>query len=579
MDKPPSNMPHQEVYDVCIVGSGAGGGMAAKTLTEAGAKVVMLEAGSDWDAVTDGAMLTFNYQSPRRGKSTKDRPFGEFDACIGGWDIEGEPYTTAEGTQWDWWRARMVGGRTHHWGRISLRFGPDDFKRKTIDGKGDDWPIGYDDLKPYYDRLDRMVGIFGSVENFYNEPDGIFMPPPKPRCYEMMIKGGADKVGVPVIPSRLSIITQPLGNRPACHYCGQCNRGCATRSNFSSQSVLLPPAFATGNLTLITNAMAREVLTDDEGEATGVSYVDTTTMQDYEVKAKVVVLAASACESARLMMNSKSSRHPNGLSNSSDVLGRYLTDSTGGDAMGFFPDLIDLPVHNDDGVGGMHIYIPWWKEKDRSLDFSRGYHIEVWGGRGMPGYGFGGGIHRINGKLDSGDRSRGGGGFGAQLKDDYRRLWGTYVGMSGRGEMIARHESRCMIDPDVVDKYGIPVLKFDISWSDEEKLQMKHFHETAREIIHASGGTSVWDMPTAEDDYGITRPGQIIHEVGVTRMGNDPRTSVLNEWCQAHEARNVFVADAGPFVSQPHKNPTWSIMALSMRTSEYIVDEVKRRNL
>ena len=579
MDKPPSNMPHQEVYDVCIVGSGAGGGMAAKTLTEAGAKVVMLEAGSDWDAVTDGAMLTFNYQSPRRGKSTKDRPFGEFDACIGGWDIEGEPYTTAEGTQWDWWRARMVGGRTHHWGRISLRFGPDDFKRKTIDGKGDDWPIGYDDLKPYYDRLDRMVGIFGSVENFYNEPDGIFMPPPKPRCYEMMIKGGADKVGVPVIPSRLSIITQPLGNRPACHYCGQCNRGCATRSNFSSQSVLLPPAFATGNLTLITNAMAREVMTDDEGEATGVSYVDTTTMQDYEVKAKVVVLAASACESARLMMNSKSSRHPNGLSNSSDVLGRYLTDSTGGDAMGFFPDLIDLPVHNDDGVGGMHIYIPWWKEKDRSLDFSRGYHIEVWGGRGMPGYGFGGGIHRINGKLDSGDRSRGGGGFGAQLKDDYRRLWGTYVGMSGRGEMIARHESRCMIDPDVVDKYGIPVLKFDISWSDEEKLQMKHFHETAREIIHASGGTSVWDMPTAEDDYGITRPGQIIHEVGVTRMGNDPRTSVLNEWCQAHEARNVFVADAGPFVSQPHKNPTWSIMALSMRTSEYIVDEVKRRNL
>lgn len=247
--------------------------------------------------------------------------------------------------------------------------------------------------------------------------------------------------------------------------------------------------------------------------------------------------------------------------------------------MGFFPNLIDLPVHNHDGVGGMHIYIPWWKENDKSLSFSRGYHIEVWGGRGMPGYGFGGGIHRINGQLDSGDRSRGGGGFGAQLKDDYRRLWGTYVGMSGRGEMIARAENRCTIDPDVVDKYGIPVLKFDVSWSDEELQQMKHFQETAREIIHASGGTSVWDMPTKEDDYGITRPGQIIHEVGVTRMGKDPKKSVLNEWCQAHEAKNVFVADAGPFVSQPHKNPTWSIMALSMRTSEYIVDQVKRRNL
>ena len=553
--------------------------MAAKVLTEAGAKVVMLEAGGDWDAVKDGAMLTWNYESPRRGKSTKDRPFGEFDACVGGWQIDGEPYTTAAGTQWDWWRARMIGGRTHHWGRISLRFGPDDFRKKSIDGKGDDWPIGYDDLKPYYDRLDRMVGIFGSVENFYNEPDGIFLPAPKPRCHEVMIKGGAQKVGVPVLPSRLSILTRPLGNRPACHYCGQCGRGCMTSSNFSSQSVLLPPAKATGNLTIITHAMAREVLTDNEGQATGVSYVDTQTMQDYEVKAKVVVLAASACESARLMMNSKSSRHPNGLSNSSDVLGRYLTDSTGGDAMGFFPNLIDLPVHNHDGVGGMHIYIPWWKENDKSLSFSRGYHIEVWGGRGMPGYGFGGGIHRINGQLDSGDRSRGGGGFGAQLKDDYRRLWGTYVGMSGRGEMIARAENRCTIDPHVVDKYGIPVLKFDVSWSDEELQQMKHFQETAREIIHASGGTSVWDMPTKEDDYGITRPGQIIHEVGVTRMGKDPKKSVLNEWCQAHEAKNVFVADAGPFVSQPHKNPTWSIMALSMRTSEYIVDQVKRRNL
>ena len=278
------------------------------------------------------------------------------------------------------------------------------------------------------------------------------------------------------------------------------------------------------------------------------------------------------------MMNSKSSRHPNGLSNSSDILGKYLTDSTGGDVMGFFPQLVDSPAHNEDGVGGMHIYIQWWLEKDRSLPFARGYHIETCGGKGMPGYGFCGGIQRTNGKI-SGDRSRGGGGYGLQLKNDYRRLWGAFIGMSGRGEMIARKENYCEIDPTVVDKYGIPVLRFNVKWSDDELLQMKHFQETGNEIIRAMGGEPLWDIPGKEDDYGITRPGQIIHEVGTTRMGKDPKTSVLNEHCQAHEAANVFVADAGPFVSQAHKNPTWTILALSMRTSEFIVTEVLKRNL
>lgn len=569
----------QENFDVCIVGSGAGGGMAAKMLTEAGAKVVMLEAGQDWDAARDGDMLKWNYESPRRGRGTSERPFGEFDACIGGWEIDGEPYTRADGTEWDWFRARMLGGRTHHWGRISLRFGPDDFKRGSIDGKSDDWPISYDDLKPYYDRVDRMIGIFGNADGVYNEPDGIFLPPPKPRCYEQMVKNHAENMGIPVVASRLSILTQPLGGRPACHYCGQCNRGCMTRSNFSSQSVLLPPALATGRLTVITGAMAREILTDEEGEATGVSYIDTTSREEYQVRAKIVVLAASACESARLMLNSKSTRHPNGIGNSSDVVGRYLMDSTGSDVMGFFPQLVDMPVHNEDGVGGMHIYIPWWLEKDRSLPFSRGYHIEVWGGRGMPGYGFGGGIHRLNGQLSGGDRSRGGGGYGPQLKDDYRRLWGAFVGMSGRGEMIARRENNCEIDPDMVDKYGIPVLKFNVTWGEEEYLQTKHFQETGHEIIRSMGGTPMWDIPSAEDGYGILAPGRIIHEVGTTRMGDDPRTSVLNSNCQSHEVKNLFVADAGPFVSQAHKNPTWTILAMSMRTSETIAAEVSKRNL
>src|SRR5689334_9759349 len=179
--------PKRIEYDVCIVGSGAGGGMAAHALTKAGASVVMLEAGGWWDNTRDSKMLTWPWQTPRRGASTRERPFGEFDACIGGWDIAGEPYTRAEGTNFSWWRARMVGGRTNHWGRISLRFGPDDFRRGDLDGLSPNWPITYDDIKPYYDRLDRLVGIFGSNEGFHNQPDGFFLPPPRPRAYELMV--------------------------------------------------------------------------------------------------------------------------------------------------------------------------------------------------------------------------------------------------------------------------------------------------------------------------------------------------------------------------------------------------------
>jgi choline dehydrogenase-like flavoprotein len=572
----------REDYDVCIIGSGAGGGMAAKVLAEGGAKVVVLEAGPIWYSESDGAMFKWPYDSPRRGASIPSRHNGEFDGCIGGWSLEGEPYTHEEGTDWRWFRARMLGGRTHHWGRISLRFGPDDFKRRSIDGEGDDWPIGYDDVSPYYDKVDRLIGLFGTNEGIPNEPDGIFLPPPKPRCYELLVKKAAESISIPVIPSRLSIITQPHNGRPACHYCGQCGRGCATNSNFSSPSVLIRPALASGNLEIIPFAMAREVLTNGEGLATGVSYVDTQSMQEFQVNAKVVVMAASACSTARILLNSKSPQHPNGLANSSDAVGRYITDSTGTSVGGIIPQLLGNKPHNEDGVGGMHLYIPWWLGTDnRKLDFLRGYHFEIWGGRDMPGYGFMGGIHHYNG-VDYAlgrNRPRGGGGYGQQLKDDYRHFYGSIVGLSGRGEMIARRDNRCYIDPNVVDKYGIPVLKFDVKFSDQEYNQVKHMQETAREIIHAMGGTPIAPMPTREEGYGISTPGAIIHEVGTTRMGDEPRTSVLNAHCQAHDVKNLFVADAGPFTSQAHKNTTWTILALAWRTSDYILDQRKKGNI
>ena len=557
----------RETYDVCIVGSGAGGGMAAYALTQAGANVVMLEAGGWWDNSKDSAMFKMTADSPRRGASTKERPFGEFDGCIGGWDLDGEPYTQADNAGFRWWRARMLGGRTNHWGRISLRFGPDDFRRGELDGLSPNWPITYDDIKPYYDKVDRFIGVFGSNEGIPNSPDGIFLPPPRPRAYELLVKHSSDKLGVPCIPARLSILTKPLPGRAPCHYCAECNRGCAVNANFSSPNVLIIPAQKTKRLTVITNAMAREVTVGSDGKATGVSYVDKTTGQDRHVNARVVVLAASALESARILMNSKSSQFPNGLANASGMLGKQITDTTGSDYSAFIPDLVDLPVANEDGVGGGHVYMPWWGD-NKKLDFPRGYHIEVYGGRGMPGSGFMGNIQNYRGSR--------GGGYGVELKNEYRRFWGTSVGFSGRGEMIPNKDCYCEIDPTgVKDKWGIPVLRFHWKFSDYEYNQVKHMQQTFRDILAGIGAT-VSPMPTRErSGYGIAAGGQIIHELGGTPMGASASTGVLNGNCQSWECKNLFVADGGPFPSQADKNPTWTILALSWRTADYITQQRK----
>jgi len=567
-------------YDAVIVGSGAGGGMAAFVLAKAGLKVCLIEAGPMYDPAKNVTQLKNPWESPRRGASTKFRPFGDFDACYWGWDIDGEPFTRKDDTQWDWWRARMLGGRTNHWGRISLRFGPKDFKRRSIDGLGDDWPIGYEDIKPYYDKVDRLIGIFGSMEGIENEPDGIFLPPPKPRLHELMIKKGAATAGVTVIPSRLSILTKKINDeRGSCFFCAQCSRGCTVYADFSSSSVLIKPAIATGNVDVIPNAMAREVLTNKEGLATGVSYINKDDMMEYQVTGRTVILAASACESSRLLLNSKSQRHPNGLSNSSNVVGKYLHDSTGASVSGVLPELFGRKRYNEDGVGGMHIYSPWWLD-NKKLDFARGYHIEYWGGMGQPAYGFGMGMENLNGKYVVNGKQKEAGGYGASLKEDIRYFYGAGVGMAGRGEALALESNYCEIDPNMVDKYGIPVLRFHVKWTDHEINQAKHMKETFKEIMHNMGAIITGGGDDGlENNYGLESPGKIIHEAGTVRMGNDPRRSALNKWSQGHDCKNVFCVDGGQFVSQADKNITWTILALSMRASEHIIDEMKKNNL
>ena len=328
-----------------------------------------------------------------------------------------------------------------------------------------------------------------------------------------------DKLNIPCIPSRLAILTRSIHGRAACHYCAQCGRACGVNANFNSPGVHIFPAMKTGNLEVRTDAMAREVVVGPDGLARGVSYIDKKTRSEVTVNAKIVVLAASCCETARIMLNSREQPVSERRGNSSGLVGRYLMDTVGSDVGGYLPILEDLPPHNEDGVGGMHMYMPWWhyqEQKAGKMPFARGYHIEFGGGRGLPGAGDFGGSERILG-----------GGYGVELKRNLRKMYGANVGFAGRGEMIPNEDSYCDIDPRRVDQWGIPVLRFHFKWSQDEILQAKHMQETFKEIITAAGG-KYFTAATAENNWGISRGGEIIHEVGATRMGDDPKTSVLN---------------------------------------------------
>ncbi|MFZ1158129.1 MAG: GMC family oxidoreductase, partial [Candidatus Sulfotelmatobacter sp.] len=558
-------------YDVCIIGSGASGGTAAKVLTEGGLTVALLEAGPMVHPETDYKEHVWPYELAHRGAGIGARARNgfadEFLAPNGAWEIEGEPYISAPGSTFRWFRSRIVGGRTNHWGRIALRFAPVDFKVRSHDGMGDDWPLSYDDVAPYYDKVESYIGVFGTKENIPSAPDGIFLPPPKPRCTETIIKKTCDHLNILCVPSRLAILTKPLNGRAACHYCAQCGRGCISASNFSSSQVMIPPAQDTGRFTLITGAMARELIVGKDGKVAAVSYIDKATRSEKRIHARAFVVAASTCESTRLLLNSKSTLFPDGLANSSGVVGRNLMDTVGSDGGGYFPILEKMPAHNHDGVGGMHMYLPWWKF-DRKNDFLRGYHTEFGGGRGMPGVG------------DWDDLCDDEEGYGASLKQKAKKNYGTYIGFAGRGEMIPNENCYCEIDPSVVDQWGIPVLRFHWKWSDNEIKMAKDMQETYRAIVEAAGGTYLTKTsPDGKNPYGIADGGLIIHEVGTVRMGERPATSALNQYCQAHDVKNLFVTDAACFVTNADKNPTLTIMALTWRASDYLLDQAKKGNL
>lgn len=582
-------------YDVIIVGSGAGGGMMAMLLSLHGVKVLMLEAGRNYEPVKETPMFNTPNQAPLRGTGTPDRPFGHYDATVdGGWQVTGEPYADKPGTDSEfwWWRSRMLGGRTNHWGRISLRFGEYDFKPKTRDGLGYDWPISYADLAPYYDKTELMVGIYGSNEGLENTPDspaGILQTPPKPRAGEMLTKKYCRGLNIPVIPIHRAVLSERLDGparaaklfpnnplarklvgddmtaRMACFWATACGRGCSIRANFQSTTVLLPPALASGNLDIITDAMVREVLVDATGKATGVHYVDKVTRVDSIARAKVVILSASTCETARILLNSKGPLFPNGLANSSGQVGKNLTDSVGSSLNGHIPAMESLPPYNEDGAGGDHVYTPWWNYKiQEKLGFARGYHIEIGGGRGMPGMGSLGMLDQTSPGI-----------YGAKLKEEARRYYGANMGFAGRGEMIPNENCYCEIDPDRVDQWGIPIMRFHWKWSDHEINQATHMQNTFAEIISSMGGKA---SPRPGKD-AIAKPGEIIHEAGAARMGPTAVDSVVNSFGQTWDVKNLFLMDASILPSNPDKNLTLTVMALAWRSADYILGEMKRGNI
>lgn len=588
-------------YDVLVVGSGAAGGQTAYTLAMAGAKVLMLEAGRNYVPEQETPMFQTRGEAPLRGASTPDKPFGFHDATVdGGWQVPGEPYVNTsqeDSGRFDWWRARMLGGRTNHWGRYSFRNGPYDFKPRTRDGLGFDWPLTYAELAPYYDKVEMLIGVYGAndgLENTPNSSPGCLLPPPKPRVSDLLVAERARKLGVPVIAGHRAVLTQMLdhrnspaklhpGNpgaqqilakhmqsRAACLWATPCGRGCSIRANYQSTTVHLPPALATGKLDILVNAMVRKVALGKNGLASGVSYIDRLTGKTARATARVVVLAASSCETVRILLNSKSAQFPQGVANSSGKVGRYLMDTVGSSVAGQIPLLESLPPHNEDGANGGHVYAPWWLYKEQlagKLGFARGYHVEFGGGRQMPSLGTGAGIEWLTG-----------GSYGRKFKEDVRRYYGSFVRFDGRGEMIPNEDSYCEIDPTVKDKWGIPVLRFHWKWSEHETRQAAHMQKTFGEIIAAMGGRVNGGVVT-DGAKAIAAGGSIIHEVGGTIMGTDAGSSVTNRWGQTWDVKNLLITDGAVFPSNADKNPTLTIMAIAWRAADHILDRMNRREL
>jgi glucoside 3-dehydrogenase (cytochrome c) catalytic subunit len=577
-------------YDAVVVGSGAAGGMAAHVLTSHGFKVLLLEAGKAQDTTKllhsmqwpydnewRGKMppgyhaLTqneYNFRNPPYAQGPQDKEYKKVLSYIQGWggsdysktflvDERQNPYS---GTKYAWVRARLVGGKTNIWGRLALRLSDYDFKGASRDGFGMDWPISYADIAPYYDRVDQYLGVSGHPENLPQMPDGIFQRPIKLTSSELHMRDTLKQMGRILTPYRAGVTTDGLKHnkyRSRCYGRGACNRhvgGCDIHAAFDSPTGLIRPAMDTGNLTMRPNSTVYEVTVDpNTGKADGVHFLDSDSRQSYKARAKVVVLAASTLESARLLLLSKSSQYPNGIGNSSGLVGHHFCEHLMGPSVsGFWKDLVGKPRTLDDGRPG-GFYIPRFRNlADKQANFIRGYGFEGGSGTGMiPGTAWMPG-------------------FGEEYKTRVRDYAGAIFSYGGFGEVLARYENYVDIDPEVKDTWGIPALKFHYQFGDNEKKMAEDIYNTGREMFEAAG----FEITSSSKD--LHTEGWSIHELGTSRMGNDPKTSVLNQFQQSHDVKNLLVVDGSSHVSASAQNPTWTIMALCWRSCDHLADEMKR---
>ncbi len=547
-------------YDVIVIGTGAGGGMTIKTLCEAGLKVCALNAGRRLDPTKDFRHHRMPWDLKYRAfgdPRTRAQSYGYMDNeyVKGVWE-HSINYTTAPGTEWMWPRCFAVGGKTNFWGRSSARFGDIDFKCASLDGYDVDWPVTYEEMSPYYTRVEKMIGVASTVQNRPSNPDGHYLPPMNYRCLDWILKAGADKTGVPYLPDRIAQLTAPLNDHPPCHFCGNCTDGCDTGSFFSSPWFFLPLAEKTGNLELRTNAYAREILVDENGRARGVSYIDRDTKRDVEVYARAVVVAASCVASARIMLSSKSRHWPAGIANSSGELGRNLCDHIYGDSgHGYLPQLLGQPSFPDNVSDSTIAWMPRWQNLRHPHEekFIRGYSVYPGGGCGdFPWF-----YDHIEG-------------YGSEFKRGIKRYYPTPINFTPQAPSLPSATNYVDLDPEVKDVYGVPAVRVHFKWGENELMMWEHSKQVCADVIKAAGGEYLGaaDQPNS--------PGYSLHETGCCRMGNDPKKFVTNRFGQTHDVPNLYVCDASVFLNCTDKTTTISILAFSLRTSEYLVEQFRR---